>query len=892
MPAPSRATDAKQDQKNSTRSVEATRQNGEVAPVFGAQHSLLSLHRSIGNRAFGQALNSNLPISSPGDVYEQEADRVACEVMQNLHLAGVPPGTFQYEEQTGSSKTPVVKRKGISPSGPMTTVPAMSQLIPSAGRPLDPSTKDFMESRFGHNFDDVRVHIDGYANESASAINAKAYTIGRDIIFGASRYQPHTSAGKQLLAHELAHVVQDRQEGVAREVHRAPEDVPELDRKFTEALKRKDWKQAAEILNAFNREDINARLGKLSSSEIYALHKGAEENPTVGPEAQVARLTAHRFLRAKRRGNTRVDAAIELTRRALVYATDTPPANDKALNILEKVETFLRPLVEDQNIDKYYHGGFTKIGVRMISIDGVGAVKTMQGQIRSGIGRNSGLWDHYFDRLAAARDFLVVLSGETERTIAQMTLEEKLTAVVNRSFSKLPGEVGERLKELLTPGALALMVGFAAVYVVSQTTPVGWVADILVAGLIVATVLMVGSEVVEIVKLLIDSFDKASRANSEDDLDAAAELFARAVSKAGIDIIMAILFHKAGKAANLKPPGPRSPGLVEVLKASGETIKTTITEPAKGGWLVTPEGVRVWTPPEATPATMMMEGGSGTGTPKGGGGAGSGKGVSTKGAGEPSKTLPGKRLAAATPLPKKPTPATDPGSPANKPLSSGKAVSDPVADERGKTTGGKETGAQQEKRLLTEDRASGRPANSATYHAYEGGSRGSFNAWVKNLQSHINAISKGGSTALRVNETPLGENAHVFIERHPNLKTAWEKMNLKIDLQLKEIQGKKSAATGDKVGLNKLEAIEKALEQRRNELTDFENGVVGAKRPDLVEIFFSERRAVVTDITQRTGDPLHNFKTQLYIEVLKEVLGWSDVNGVNFNNVYDQNIVP
>ena len=65
-----------------------------------------------------------------------------------------------------------------------------------------------MELRFGHDFSRVRVHTDAKAAESARAVNALAYTVGHDMAFGAGQYVPETSEGRQLVAHELAHVVQ------------------------------------------------------------------------------------------------------------------------------------------------------------------------------------------------------------------------------------------------------------------------------------------------------------------------------------------------------------------------------------------------------------------------------------------------------------------------------------------------------------------------------------------------------------------------------------------------------------------------------------------------------------------------------------------------------------
>ena len=81
-------------------------------------------------------------------------------------------------------------------------------VIRSPGQPLDHSTRAFMEPRFGRDFSHVRIHADSSSSESASAISAQAYTVGRDIVFNTSNYSPQTTHGLCLIAHELAHVVQ------------------------------------------------------------------------------------------------------------------------------------------------------------------------------------------------------------------------------------------------------------------------------------------------------------------------------------------------------------------------------------------------------------------------------------------------------------------------------------------------------------------------------------------------------------------------------------------------------------------------------------------------------------------------------------------------------------
>ncbi len=95
-----------------------------------------------------------------------------------------------------------------SPSG--FAPPIVDEVLASTGNPLDEHTRDFMEQRFHHDFSHVRIHTDGKAAESAKAVDALAYTVGKNVVLGAGQYAPETSAGRRLLAHELTHVVQQQ----------------------------------------------------------------------------------------------------------------------------------------------------------------------------------------------------------------------------------------------------------------------------------------------------------------------------------------------------------------------------------------------------------------------------------------------------------------------------------------------------------------------------------------------------------------------------------------------------------------------------------------------------------------------------------------------------------
>jgi hypothetical protein len=106
------------------------------------------------------------------------------------------------------------KREGTMQRSAVNSVPTnavppiVHDVLNSPGQPLDTGTRAFMEPRFGHDFSSVRVHTDARAAESTRSVNALAYTVGRNVVFGTGQYAPGTSEGQRLLAHELTHVVQ------------------------------------------------------------------------------------------------------------------------------------------------------------------------------------------------------------------------------------------------------------------------------------------------------------------------------------------------------------------------------------------------------------------------------------------------------------------------------------------------------------------------------------------------------------------------------------------------------------------------------------------------------------------------------------------------------------
>jgi hypothetical protein len=142
-------------------------------------------------------LQTKLAIGASHDPLEQEADRVADQVLaapKNQALSPAPPRIQRFTGQA---------------AGQANAAPAsVDRVLSSAGRPLEPALRQDMEQRFGHDFSQVRVHAGTAAGQSAREVNAHAYTAGHDIVFSAGRYQPATHDGRRLIAHELTHVVQ------------------------------------------------------------------------------------------------------------------------------------------------------------------------------------------------------------------------------------------------------------------------------------------------------------------------------------------------------------------------------------------------------------------------------------------------------------------------------------------------------------------------------------------------------------------------------------------------------------------------------------------------------------------------------------------------------------
>lgn len=189
---------------------------GRFRSISSSMEQILFLQRTIGNQAVGRliksgALQAKLRIGQPHDIYEQEADRVAEQVM-------AAPA-----HQAVSSALPHIQLFSGQSNVQMDSAPtSVDHALASPGRPLEPELRQDMEQRFGYDFTKVRVHTGLSAEQSARELNAQAYTVRHDIVFNTDKFVPGKHEGRRLLAHELMHMVQQLYSGVDR-VQRQPQ---------------------------------------------------------------------------------------------------------------------------------------------------------------------------------------------------------------------------------------------------------------------------------------------------------------------------------------------------------------------------------------------------------------------------------------------------------------------------------------------------------------------------------------------------------------------------------------------------------------------------------------------------------------------------------------------
>jgi len=185
-----------------------------------AQDRIISSHNTLNEKASGKTMffQPKLTINQPNDIYEQEADNMAEQVMRMAIPAHNEKGFFkpvadgiqrkcQHCEE--EEKLHRKESSGADVQGDHVLDNYVGSLG-SSGQELPEGSRRFFEPRFGHDFSNVCIHTGTIAAKSAQSINALAYTTGNNIVFNSGQYSPETDSGKKLLAHELTHVVQQK----------------------------------------------------------------------------------------------------------------------------------------------------------------------------------------------------------------------------------------------------------------------------------------------------------------------------------------------------------------------------------------------------------------------------------------------------------------------------------------------------------------------------------------------------------------------------------------------------------------------------------------------------------------------------------------------------------
>lgn len=279
------------------------READEVAEAFAGAKATDLGDRSQTSRAATVRLKADrttgpmprLTINRPGDSFEQEADRVAEYVMRitdrhaTPQVAAAHPGVqrkcdcggtcskCQGGHETGDQPLQI---RADAPHGPAqaTAPPLVHQALRSPGQPLDGGTRSFMEGRFGRDLSPVRLHADATAAQSARAIQARAYTAGHDIVFGAGQFSPTSRDSLKLLAHELTHVIQ-QSEGGAPAVQRQPDagssaamqrPLPDMKRQMVASRAKSDLRKSHDPLKEMQRCIEGCLFSTTEERRLYA----------------------------------------------------------------------------------------------------------------------------------------------------------------------------------------------------------------------------------------------------------------------------------------------------------------------------------------------------------------------------------------------------------------------------------------------------------------------------------------------------------------------------------------------------------------------------------------------------------------------------------------------
>jgi hypothetical protein len=292
-------------------------------------------------------------------------------VLQRKCACGNRAGT-EGECPACAARNATLQRKPASIGGATEVPSIVDEVLRTPGQPLDAATRGDMEAHFGQDFSGVRIHTDATAAESARSVNALAYTVGRDVVFGSRQFAPSSAAGRHLLAHELAHVAQQGaaaaptggalQLGAVHDAHEAAAD------RAADALAGGGKVEAVDAApaNTVRRAPLTAPLTSytppLASVEVGANESATKDNPKL---VQVADA-----YRANVGGAARVKLSAYLTAAAKNSSTQETAERSRLNARMRAIREALKALgVPDSAIDLSPADGYSTSANGQVAVD-------------------------------------------------------------------------------------------------------------------------------------------------------------------------------------------------------------------------------------------------------------------------------------------------------------------------------------------------------------------------------------------------------------------------------------------------------------------------------------------------------------------------------------------
>ncbi|MGB8908522.1 MAG: DUF4157 domain-containing protein [Candidatus Cybelea sp.] len=482
---------------------------------------------------------------------------------ERAHKAGPAPSRPLFQlEPDAFERADDIARQGVS--GEPSPFPHLAEIQRSFGGLFDLRT--------------ARAHIDPAAVRSSQSLRAQAYTVGSDVAFA----EPPSL---ETAAHEAAHVAQNRgnraptcgisrsgdfREAAAETIARraasgasaadlvsrqspgngariqrqeAPEiGPPTLDQAYQTALADSratgNWQRTAELLNGFNRQDIESRLVQLSDQEVGYIHQGAVDNEKVGPDSQLAQMTVPGAARA-----STPEPLVSQGQPATVAtpATTSPPPTPGPPQLVQSFWGWVAESNWTEAAETLNGFNTTDIHTLLAQCSNEQIDAIHQGALEN-------------QRVGPQSNAALLTGGPSEVSddaIAKLDKTGKLIAALESALKQAPDAFGDQVQALLQPKALAEFAFFTALFVALQSTPAGWATDLAIIGL---EAYLIGPLVFQALSDLIAFYKGATNAVNQTQIKGAGRALADALGILGIALLMKLIFHEGGAKEEVQAP--------------------------------------------------------------------------------------------------------------------------------------------------------------------------------------------------------------------------------------------------------------------------------------------------------------------------------------------------